>query len=816
MSRAIRGGLRWLLRHPGFGLFSVITLGLGIGLNTALFSVVYQVLIAPLPVPGSEGLMMVSQRNPQLGARLNSVSPASYLALQQGLRSINPLAAFQPVEFTMIDQEGEPRLVRAARVTPSFFQVVHARPILGRTLAEEDVVPPPEFSILEHGNAAFVSEKLWREAFGARASLVGSSIFLEGRRVTVVGIGPSEFDFPLRTDIWVPLLFGDQSSTDWGSFRLGVIGRVDPRRSLEDAQADANGVAALYRDVVPRINAGLTFPLSTVKERLVRDVRPSLVVLLVLTSLVVLIICTNLASLLLVSGVGREREFAIRAATGAAPGDLLTQLCGEVAVIVILASFTAVATGGLGLYVLNLLMPESISALWVFQLDVWSLGFCLLVATGAGVLTVVWPARRAAGFGLVAQLGGHGIAGQQGSRGRAHAVFVSAQVALAIVIGTAAWVLTDIYLELRSADRGFEPEGVVVAELTLPSDRYPIAADQSSFLRSVLDRMEASRRVSTVGATMRLPIIDRVGGIYVRPPDEGTGSESDAIEATFNAIAGSYFQTLSIDLLDGQGLDDFDDPGAPPVAVISRELSRVLFGDEEAVGRDLILTPWPGRPRLIVGVVEGVAQGGLVGPVAPAVYVPYGQVDGHELPRLYVIARGEASVDSIAADLKSAIMGLDPGVAPSDVSSFETRLADLERPWAAGTWVATIIGLLALGLALSGVYAATSGFVAAHTSEAGVRSALGAGPLNLMWFLSRRVAICLIAGLLFGLTGGLAAIRVIRVAFPAGEMAGSEAALIVCGATVLAAVIAIVTPAWSTVRRHPIELIQQGFSRRSA
>ena len=589
----MRDGLRRLRRHPGFSLFAVATLGLGVGLNTALFSVVHQVLIAPLPFPGSEGIMMLAQRNPRLGTGLNSVSPAGYLALEQSVRSISPMAAFQPIELTTIDQEGEPRLVRAARVTPGFFQVVPTRPSLGRPLAEEDLVPPTESSILEHGSSVFISDRLWRETFGARANLVGGSIFLEGRRVTVVGIAPAGFDFPLRTDVWVPLLFGDRASDDWGSFRLDVIGRVEPGRSLEDAQADLNGVAALYRNVVPQVNEGLTFPLSTVKERLVGDLRLSLVVLFVLTGLVVLIICANLTSLLLVGGVSREREFAIRAANGAAPGDLLTQLMGEVAVIVVWATVAALVTGALSLSVLNTFMPESISSFWVFRLDLRSLVFCLLVAVGAGVLTVVWPARRAAGLGLAARLSGLGTVGRHASRGRAHAVFVSAQVALAIVIGTAAWVLTDTYLELRSADRGFEPEGVAVAELTLPGDRYPTVADRSSFLQSVLDRAGASRRVTSVGATIRLPIIDRVGGGYVLPPDAGTGSESGDIAVTFNAVAGSYFRTLSIDLIEGRGLDGLDDPAAPPVAVISRELRRVLFADEEAVGRDLVLTLWP-------------------------------------------------------------------------------------------------------------------------------------------------------------------------------------------------------------------------------
>ncbi|MCY4571781.1 MAG: ABC transporter permease [Gemmatimonadetes bacterium] len=811
----MRDGLRRLRRHPAFSLFAVATLGLGVGLNTALFSVVHQVLIAPLPIPESEGIMMLSQRNPRLGAGLNSVSPAGYLALQQSLRTLKPLAAFQPIELTMIDEREEPRLVRAARVTPSFFRVVPTHPSLGRTLAEEDLVPPTEFGILEHGNAVFVSERLWREAFGARPSLVGRSIFLEGRRVTVVGIASAGFDFPMRTDVWVPMVFGEQASEDWGSFRLGVIGRVEPGRSLEDAQADANGVASLYRSVVPAVNEGLTFPLSTIKEWLVRDIRSSLTLLFVLTGLVVLIICANLTSLLLVATVIREREFVIRTANGAAPGDLLTQLMGEVAIIVVCASVAALAMGALSLSVINLFLPESISSFWVFSLDLRSLVFCLLVAMGTGVLTVVWPARRAAGLDLAARLRGLGTAGRIGSRGRAHTVFVSAQVALAIVIGTASWVLTGEYVELRSTDRGFEPEGVAVAEFTLPFDRYATVADRSAFLQSVLDRVDASRRVSSAGATIRLPIIDRVGGTYVLPPDPGTGTESGDIAVTFNAIAGSYFRTLSIDFVEGQGFDGLDDPAAPPVAVISRELRRVLFSDQEAVGRDLVLTPWPGQPRRIVGVVDGVAQGGLAGPVAPAVYVPYGQIDGQVLPHLYVLAQGEGPVDEIASDLKSAINGLDPGIASAGLSSLELRLAELKRPWAAGTWVATILGLLAMGLALSGVYATTARFVAAQAREAGVRSALGAGPLNLIWFLSRRGAMCLIAGLPFGLAGGLVAVRVARVALPGGEAPGLEAALIVFGAVALAAGAAIVTPTLTTVRRRAIELIQHGASGRS-
>lgn len=816
MSPTIRNALRRLKRNPGFSFFAVATLGLGIGLNTALFSVVHQVLIAPLPIPGSEGILMLSQRNPRLGAGLNSVSPAGYLALEQGLRTINPVAAFQPIELTTIDDEQQPRLVRAAGVTPSFFRLVPPQAIRGRNLTDEDLGPAREYSILDHGNTVFVSERLWREAFGARENLVGGSIHLDGRRVTVVGIAPEGFDFPLRTDVWLPLLFGELASVDWGSFRLGVVGRVQTGRSLADAQADANGVAESYRNAVPPPYVGMTFPLTTVKERLVQDLRPNLILLFILAGLALLVICTNLASLFLITGVVREREFAIRVANGATPGDLLAQLTGEMAVILALASVLALAAGAFGLSVLNSIMPDRVSFLWSFRLDLWSLGFCLLVATGAGALTGLWPARGAKRLDLTSRLIGLGATRVSGTQGRAHAVFVAAQVALAIVIGTAAWVLTATYMQFRSADRGFEPEGVAVAELTLPRDRYPRITEQSAFLQSVLDRARTSRRVSSVAAAIRLPIVDMAGGIYVRPPGVEPDSELESIGVTFNAVAGAYFQTLSIDLLEGRGFEDPDYTGAPPVAVISRELRTMLFRDEEVIGRELVLGPWPDQPRRIVGVVEGVAQGGFTGPPAPAVYLPYGQAEGQPLPHVYVIARGGSSPDSIAADLTDAIMGFDPGVAPSDLSPLESRISRLGRPWAAATWVTALIGLLALGLALSGVYAATSGFVVAQASEAGVRSALGAGPLRLVWFLSRRGAICLLAGLPFGMVGGMAAVRVAQTALPGAEGPGMEAAVVVSGTVLLTAGIAIIRPVLSTVRRDAMGLIQHGLSGRPA
>lgn len=816
MSPTLRNALRRLRRAPGFSLFAVATLGLGIGLNTALFSVVHQVLIAPLPIPGAEGILMLSQRNPRLGTGLNPVSPAGYLALEQGLRTISPLAAFQPLELTTIDDERQPRLVRAARVTPGFFRIVPPRPIHGRTLTDEDLEPASEYSILDHGSTVFVSERLWRESFGARENLVGGSIHLDGRRVTVVGIAPEGFDFPLRTDVWLPLLFGDQASVDWGSFRLGVVGRVEPGHSLADAQVDADGVAALYRNAVPRAYEGMTFPLTTVKERLIQDLRPNLVLLFVLAGLVLLVICTNLASLFLITGVAREREFAIRVANGAAPGDLLAQLTGEMAVILALASVLALSAGAFGLSVLNSIMPATVSSLWSFRLDLWSLGFCLLVATSAGALTGLWPARRAARLDPAARLAGLGATGHPGTQGNAHAVFVAAQVALAIVIGTAAWVLTATYMQFRSADRGFGPEGVAVAELTLPRDRYPRTTEQSSFLQSVLDRAGESRRVSDVGAAIRLPVVDMAGGIYVRPPGVGPDSDLESIGVTFNAVAGAYFRTLSINLLEGRGFEGLDYPGAPPVAVISRELRTMLFRDEEVLGRDLVLELWPDQPRRIVGVAEGVAQGGFAGPLAPAVYLPYGQVESQTLPHVYVMARGDSPPDSIATDLTDAIMGIDPGVAPSDLSPMESRISRLGRPWAAATWVTTLIGLLALGLALSGVYAATCGFVVAQASQAGVRSALGAGPLRLVWFLSRRGAACLVAGLPFGLGGGIAAVRLAQAVLPGAEGPGIEAAAVVCGTVFLTAGIAIIRPVLSTVRRDAMGLIQHGLSRRSA
>lgn len=816
MSRAIRDAVRRLRRNLGFSLFAVAMLGVGVGLNTSFFSIVQQVLIAPLPIPGSERVLMLSQHNPRLGTALNSVSPAGYLALAQGLRTINPIAAFQAIELTTIDDEQEPHLVRAARVTPSFFRVISARPLRGRTLAQEDFGPASQYSILDHGNAVFVSERLWREAFGARENLVGGSVFLDGRRVTVVGIASEGFDFPIRTDVWVPLLFGDRASVDWGSFRLGVIGRIESGRSLVDAQLDANGVAELFWDAVPAINDGLTFPLSTVKERLVRDLRPSLVALFVLASTVLLVICTNLASLFLVSGVMREREFAIRVANGATPGDLIVQLIGEMAVIVALASVLALSVGAFGLSVLNSVMPDAVSSNWSLHLDLRSLVFCLVISTTAGALTVLWPARRATRLDLAARLSGLGTMRHSKGQHRTHTVFVAAQVALAIVIGTATWIVSDTYMQFRSADHGFEPEGVAVAELTLPRDRYPLVAEQSAFLQSVLDRVEESLGVSSVAATIRLPVVDMTGGVYVRPPDGRFNSQTESIEVTFNAIAGAYFETLSINLLKGQGLDGLEYVGAPSVVVISRELETALFRGEEALGRNLVLTPWPDRPRRIVGVVEGVAQGGFERTLAPTVYLPFNQVEGQTLPHIYVMARGEFPPENIAADLKDAIMSLDPSIAPSDLSSMESRLSRIGRPWATATWVVTLVGLLALGLALSGVYAATSGFVIGQASEAGVRSALGAGPLRLIWFLSQRGAVCLAPGIFFGLAGGIAMVRVARTTLPWEVASGAEAAVGVSGIVFVTAGIAIMRPVLSTVRRHAMELIQHGLSGRRA
>ncbi len=684
----------------------------------------------------------------------------------------------------------------------------------GRALADEDIGPASRYSILDHGTAAFISERLWREAFGARENLVGGSVLLDGARVTVVGIAAEGYDFPRRTDVWVPLLFGDRASVDWGSFRLGVVGRVQPGRSLADAQLDANGVAELHWAAVPQINDGLTFPLSTLKERLVQDLRPSLVLLFALAALVLLVICTNLASLFLISGVIREREFAIRIANVAAPRDLLAQLGGEMAVIVAFASVLALSAGAIGLPALTSVMPDTVSSYWSFRLDLGSLGFCLMIAASAGALTVLWPARRAIRLDLAARLSGLGDARHTKSQSKAHAVFVAAQVAFAIVIGTAAWVLSGTYMAFRSADHGFEPEGVAVAELTLPRDRYPLVADQSLFLQSVLDRAGESHRVSLTAATIRLPVVDMVGGVFVRPPDVSADSQTESIEVTFNAVAGAYFQTLSINLLEGRGLEGLDYPGAPPVAVISRELEATLFRGEKALGRNLVLTPWPDRPRLIVGIAEGVAQGGLERTLAPTVYLPYSQVDGQTLPHVYVIARGEFPPDSVATDLKNAIMGLDPGIAPSNLSSMESRLSRLGRPWLTATWVIALIGLLALGLALSGVYAATSGFVVAQAGEAGVRSALGASPLDLIWFLSRRGAVCLVAGLPFGLVGGIAMVRIARLALPWEEGPGAEAAVFVCGIVLLAAGISIMRPVLATVRRHAGELIEHGLSGR--
>jgi predicted permease len=752
MMADVRYALRALARTPGFTLAVVLTLALGIGVNSAIFSVVYGVLLRPLPYASPERLVVLYGRYPQFGRTATSLP--DFQDWRDGTHSFEQLAAVHKGGF-VLTSDGEPERVVADRVTSNFFATFGVRPVLGRAfLPDEDRMGGDDrVVVLSHG--------YWQRRFGGDPRIVGREIQLSGRPWTVVGIAPPGFRYGREVDLWAPTR-ADTTMPRRAEY-LDLVGRLKPGVSVAQASADVAAVVRRLAEQYPATNGRITSEVIGLQEDLVRDVRPALFAFAGAVLLVLLIACANVANLLLARAATREREVAVRVALGAGRGRILRQLLTESMVLALLGGVAGIALASWGVAAIGATSLQFLPRQHEIGMDATVIAFSLALSIGTGLLFGLAPAMRLARGPLHTSLreGARGATG--GALARMRNALVLAEVAVALVLLTGAGLLIRSFDKLTRVDLGFQPAGVLTYSLTFPSAKFRETAQLPALYQSLADRSRALPGVGAVSLSASLPMSESsylsysIEGEPPRAPDAG----GPPVDVQPFSVSPDYFDVLRIPLRRGRKLQAGDGAAGPRVAVINEEMARRVFGSRDPIGHRLTFgdptdstTAW----ITIVGVVGNVTQEGVTARAYPQLYQPLAQ---NAYRNVLVALRTDRSPLSLASAARNAARAVDRDLVVNDIQPLEARVAqNIARP-RLSVWLLAGFAAVALVLAAIGIYGVMAYTVAQRTREIGVRMALGADPVSVKRLVVWQGMQPALIGVAVGLLGAFQASRLI-------------------------------------------------------
>ena len=747
----LRYAVRALRQHPGFALTAVLTLGLGIGANVAIFSAINAILLRPLPFEQPDRLVRVWGNHPQIGHE--SASLPDFLDWRAGTPSFAHLAALANTRFTLTGT-GEPEMIRGALVTADFFQTLGVAPVRGRAfMAGED-----------RGSAARVvmlGEGLWQRRFGADPAVVGSSIQLNGAPYTVVGIAPASARIEGPVDAWTTLAI-DTTRGRRADF-LHVIGRLQPGAPLARAREEMATVARRLAEEYPSTNTNWGVDLVSLRDDMVGPVRRALFLFLVAVGLVLLIACANVANLMLGRAAAREHEVVIRSALGASRGRLLRQLLTESVLLAIIGGTMGVLLAVWGVHALATLEAGTLPRADEIGVDGRVLAFALVLSVATGLLFGLAPALRLAGGTISGGLreGNRSVAGGPGLRNLRSAL-VLGEVAVAFVLLVGAGLLVRSFDRLLRVEPGFRTDGLLTARLLLPRTRYGEEPRQAAFLEQLVDRLSGLPSVTSAAVVSDAPLGDSPPYLSVSiqgQPPAGPGVVQDVEQ--FSASPG-YFATLDIPRLRGRLFDASDRAGRPLVGVVNQAAVRRLYGGLDPIGSRLTFGN-PGDSAswvTIVGVVGDIHHAGLNEPPYPQVYLPVAQA-----PRrwMVLVARTDARDPlALARSTRQAVTSLDPDLALSEVATMEQRIAGATARPRVSAIVLGGFAVAALLLAAIGIYGVMAYSAAQRTREIGIRIALGAEQRDILKLIVGQGMVLIAIGAGIGLALALAATRVFK------------------------------------------------------
>jgi predicted permease len=795
--------IRTLRRSPGFAIVAVLALALGIGANTAIFSVVNSVLLRPLPYPHPDHLVMIWGRFTGIGIPKdhNWFSAPELEDVRAMNKSLSHIAAFTSTSFN-VNLSGTPERIDGAVVSPDLFPMLGVQPRVGRTFLPEEAQPGRD-------RVALISFGLWKRRFGSDPSVVGRKVLMNAASYQVVGVLPPEFDFPPQTEIWAPLAFAaaDLGPNNRGSHGYQVLARIKPELSMAQAHADmervTHGIIDQNRDY-PYARFNYALLLSPLLEETVGDIKTALWVLLGAVGFVLLIACANVANLLLVRASAREREIAIRTALGAGRARLIRQMLTESVILGVLGGVAGLLLARWGLRTLIAVSEASFPRVAGTTIDGQVLAFTILVSLATGLifgLAPAWQASRSVTHESLKE-GSRSNTGGTGSQ-RLRRVLIASEIALSLVLLAGAGLLLKSFLKLQQIDPGFRPEHVLTMRTSLPQERYATQDQIRNFYRDVLTRVRALPGVEAAGAISALPLSGQGGSGTTTVDTQSVPQDKRGPEADQRPVMPGYFEAMGIPLVRGRYFDDHDNEHSAPVAIIDETMAQTYWPNQDAVGQRLHRggfgspAPW----MTIVGVVRHVRSRTLEAQSRVEVFWPETQNPYSSLS--FAIRTGPEPM-SLAGAVQKQILAVDPDQPVYRIRTMPELMSNsLARRRLSMLFLAIFAGA-ALALASVGIYGITSYSVAQRAQEMGVRMALGASRAGILRLvLGQSLAIAL-AGVAVGLVGSFALTGLmssllfnVRASDP---WTFAAVAAVLIAVTMLASYI----PAWKATRVDPM------------
>ena len=789
----IRYAVRSLLKRPGFVVIAVTTLALGIGANTAIFTVVNSVLLRPLSFPQSEAIVAFDAINPSKGFTEGPMSIPDFTDWKNQSQSFEQMAAFVPIGAILVSND-EPERVRTGLVTTDFFPLLRTAPFRGRALQPDDYQKDSD-------DVAVVSYGLWQRRFGGSEGLVGQKVLLDKWSFTIVGVMPPGFDYPEQSEIWLPYAPNPAKQARDNRF-INVIGRLKPGVTVQQAQVEMTLLNERLAQSYTVTNYGQNVKLSTLQDKLVGNLRTSLLVLLGAVVFVLLIACANVANLQLSRATYREREIAVRTALGASRLRIIRQLLTE---SVLLAIVSGIAGIGLSVWLTKLLIaisPPNSPRFEEIAIDARVFVFAVAIALITGVVFGLAPALKASRTDINETLKDVGRAGFHGRRNRIGGALMISEIALSFMLLVGAGLLIKSFIRLRDVKPGFESANTLIMRLQLPSGKYIDAKENEQIYRQVVERVGALPGVASAGANLSLPLRAdefNLGRGYVREGRPLTPEESGS--AFYLAITPTYFQSLGIPLKSGRIFDDHDTNDTPKIAIINETMARKLWLGENPIGRKFIFWRDEKFYREIVGVV-GDTRVSLDTEAEDQVYVPLAQSGSWS--NISLVVRTNSEPTALASAVRNEILAIDRGIAIYNLRTLEDLVATSAAPRKTPMLLLTSFAAAAMLLAMLGIYGVTAYYVSQHTHEIGVRVALGARMKDVLKLVLTRGILLAVAGIAIGVVAALGLTRYLTTLLFEVKPIDLPTFLIVGGGLLLVALLACVIPARRAAKVDPL------------
>jgi putative ABC transport system permease protein len=753
----LRHAVHILAKSPGLTVVAATTLALGIGANTAIFTVANALLLRPLPYADPERLALISAPPSDERDTGGLLSYPFFALLRDRNRSFSGVAA-STFEIFNLSGRGDPEQVRSARVSWNFFQVLGIQPMLGRAFVPEEDRPGGK-------DVVIISHELWMRAFAGDRNVIGQTVTLDSRSLAVIGVLPPRFAFPLigmKTDVWAPRVYDlslvTPARVNAGGPYFDVIGRLRQGVSREQAQSELQALYHQYRRDYPG-NYDATLDASmlvyNLQDQFVVNLRPTLVILSASVAFVLLIACANVASLLLARALGRKKEFAVRTAMGGSRGTLVAQLLIESALLAGAGGGLAILLGQAGIRFLSVLSQTTYPQIAAVRMDADTLVFTLAISLASGVLFGLAPALQLSkpDLNTILRNESRTSAGHRGTR-RARSLLVVAQVALSTMLLVGAGLLLRSFIRLHSVNPGFDPKHLLTMEITLPPARYPHRPEMIAFYRDLIRRVQTVPGVEAAALSTALPAFPthQTPALFEGQPAVVLGKRPIVHIQQFSP---DYAQALRVPLVAGRTFTDHDDAEAPPVAMVNQTAVGRFWPDQNPLGKRI----WVGslaKPFEVVGVLGDVKNAGIGLAVNPEIFLPLAQLPWS---LLYLSVRTEVPPANMTAFVRRELAGVDPDQPVARVMTGEELLDSASAQPRFTTSLVGLFSIVAFLLAVIGIYSVIAYSVAQRTQELGIRIALGATRGNILRLVIRSGVALTGAGILIGVAASLALTR---------------------------------------------------------